>query len=367
MGADFTIEQDGKQCPVLDVTGDAFVIQDQGKEQRIPMSRGAAKIKITPALKMTESSAELNDVKTDRAYTAANDPDVAFQRSLVRSALLNSDAIKAIDQANAGVHTGDVGTAAGNAAAQKLGYVPVHAASDAENARAIARVSTARIMGGPGTTLHENQSLSRSEGSFDAMDVKFKVSAPRALVRPFVVFVAQYRPPGAKPGQIANWIYARALKPVGRTPTEVQVEQGGFPPGFELQEFQIHLYDQGEEIVTNLSPKRVDLTTGEARQYVLAEYIGSHKGATLPAAPAMGHLPEDFPQRLAKGDLREVVYVKVAADGRPLESFRDRACSQKFDDPYVNDVVARLFFKPALAEGRPVESVTALDLSKLVM
>ncbi len=366
MGADFTLEQNGKLYPVLDVTGDAFVIDADGKEQRIPMSRGAAKVKITPALKLTESSAELGQLKTERAYTAANDPEVAFQKSLMNAAQLNADSIAAANQVTAQTKQFDATSAAAAYAASKDSHAPQIPQSPTVGQQNAA-LSTARVLGGPGSVWHPNNAVEGAEGNYDAMDVSFELSAPRALGRPFLVFVAQYRPPGAKPGQVANWIYARALKPIGRTPTAVHVEQGGFPPGFELQELQIHLYDQGEEIATNVSSKRVALTSMEAQQFLLLDYVGSHKGATLPAVPAMGHLPADFPARLARGELKQVVYVKVAADGKPMESFRDRACSEKIDDPYVGDVVGRLFFKPALAGGKPVDSVAAVDLSKLVL
>src|ERR1035438_3233767 len=77
-------------------------------------------------------------------------------------------------------------------------------------------------------------------------------------------------------------------------PVAVHFYEEGFPPAFELQGFDVHLYNRGEEVATNVSPKRVELTRDEAFEYIKMEYISAHKGDTLAAVPVMGKLPADL-------------------------------------------------------------------------
>jgi hypothetical protein len=97
------------------------------------------------------------------------------------------------------------------------------------------------------------------------------------------------------------------------------------------------------------------------------EYVSSHKGATLPAEPAMGRLPAELPARLAQGQYKQAFYVKVSKDGIADEAYSDPACTRRIDDPYLETVVKRIRFKPALNSGKPVDGFATLNLSKLAI
>jgi len=182
-----------------------------------------------------------------------------------------------------------------------------------------------------------------------------------------VVVVAQYREPNKPPGALHSWIYARALEPIDSKPRKVRIVQGGFPQGFELEKFQVHLFEHGEELATNVADKRVPLTRDEAFQYVLIDYVSSHKGASLPATPAMGRLPADLRTRLDSGQLTQRFFVKVSKDGLPVETYVDESCSRKVDDPYLQSVIQDIRFKPALEKGRPIEGIALLRFCDLRM
>jgi hypothetical protein len=202
-----------------------------------------------------------------------------------------------------------------------------------------------------------------SQNSFDALAVTFEVSSAKPLDHAYAVISARYQD---RDGVAGNWIYAKALGPIGAALKKVKIEQGGFPAGFQLQDFQVHLYNGSEEIATNVSPKRVPLTPDEAFEFVVMDYVGSHKGATLPAVPAMGKLPPDLASRIAGGEFKQTFYVKVSKDGLANDVFRDRSCVSKVDDPYLLSVVESLRFKPALENGKPVDGVAALKLGQLM-
>ena len=69
--------------------------------------------------------------------------------------------------------------------------------------------------------------------------------------------------------------------------------------------------------------------------------------------------------RLAAGDYSKPVFVKVSKEGLSDGAFSDSACTQKIDDPYLQSVVRDIRFKPALADGKPVEGVAPVSLDRL--
>jgi hypothetical protein len=156
-----------------------------------------------------------------------------------------------------------------------------------------------------------------------------------------------------------------ALNPIGTNPLRVHLVEEGFSYDYEIVDFQLHIYDRGMEVATNMSASRVDLTRDEAFQYVKIEYIDKHRADTLPAVPAMGRIPAALPARLAAGDYNAPFFVKVSREGLGDEAFADSACTKKIDDPFLESVVRDIRFKPALAKGKAVPGVAEVNLTKL--
>ncbi len=366
LGADFAIEQDNVLYRVQDVVGGSFVIKVKGQDVLVPMDRGLQKFKVTPVLKLTESSAVVAKFTGERAYTLANDPAVQAQRAMAQSQMQYSDSLAQQHQVTAAFQSLTAQGAIIAATPKDTHSTDQTRALVTSINQSNAQLALQGIANGPGSNYNTSSSDS-TEGAFDAMNVAFELTADKALNEPFVVIIAQYRPPGGKPDQVGNWIYARALEPIGHKARKVSVEQGGFPPGFELVDLQVHLYNRGVEVATNIAPKRVALTREEAQQHVVDEYVASHPGVTLPAAPAMGKLPADVRTRLASGQLQQTYFIKVGRDGKVAAAFADEACTQKVDDPYLQSLVQNIRFKPALDNGNPVEAVAPLKISQLLI
>ena len=358
MGADIDIEQNRRFFRAQGMARNSFVISVGGRETLVPMDRGPVNMKVFQELKLTESSATVLDLKGERAYTPGNDPIRRMQRGLADSenSLAGSEAAKNL-----------YATRLQNFESQN--YAADHAQDGGRYRReldaALADAGTKynAAVAGPGTM----DLPANTEGQFDAMEVSFSVSSSRRLDRPYVVIVARYHEPDSRPGVYRNWIYAHALDPIGRETKPVRFLQGGFPPGFKIDDFQLHLYNRNEEIATTVAPRRVALTRDEAFQYLLIEYVSGHKGATLPAVPAMGKLPADLPQRLAGGEFNQTYFVKVSADGIAVETYLDESCTQKAENRYLESVVKNIRFNPALEKGHPVEGVARLKLGELTM
>jgi hypothetical protein len=366
MGANISVGQDGGLYPVRDISGGSWVIGVKGQPVVVSANKGPISMKITPLLKLTETSATIAGLKGERSYTFDNDPSVKLTRSLTRSADLNAGNHAATNQASAVSDGAQAAAAMGvNGAGANAGHVPATATtvqqvlSSTQSAAEVAASS-------PGSDLFFRDSNSGAPGDFDALDVAFEISSAKRLSAPYIVLITHFHDVASAAGTSGNLVYAKALEPIDAKPAKVKFEQAGFPFGFELLSLEIHLYDQGVEVATNAARKRTALTSDEAFDYVKATYIGAHRGETLPASPVMvAKLPADLHERLAAGKYADTIYVRVSRDGLADRAFADAACSKEIDDPYLESVVRSIRFKPALAEGRPVEGTASLNLGRL--
>ena len=399
MGADISVNLDKDLYPVRDVAGTSWVVDINGKDKVVSAKKGPLNLKITPTLKLTEGSATIVGFKKEAAYSYENDPSVLITRGLSQTAAMNVD-LQTI-QSNA-EHMADLETvnahglnALGGAAVlaasdnqfgqqallntAKVAPAMTHPGAPIPNSMAVptsgasysmpldmGTVTTAAAAAAASNTMSSNEPLGRlTTRGFDALDVEFEISSAKPIGNPYIVTMARIRTPGSKPGYVQNHIYARALDPIDSHLSHVHFTEEGFPYEYELVEFQVHIYNRGVEIATNLAKNRVELTREEAFEYVMMEYMSAHKGDTLPATPAMGRLPAELPTRIAAGMYTDTFFVKVSKDGIGREAFADRMCTKKLDDPFLAAVVKGLRFKPALASGSPVDGIASVNLTHL--
>lgn len=361
MGVDLAVERGSTFRKVRDVHAGAFILQVNGQPVSVPTRSDNLKLKIEHSLKLAEGEATLLDLKGDRAYTPSNDPTRKFMRSA--SMAMAADAQNDVGQKGVTVANDSL------AFAYLTGDAGIIAAAEDRLATSVDNLITDELasrssINNPGThamTLSEEL----AQEMFDAMAISFSISSPVPLEKPYVVIITRFREKDSKPGTAREWIYARALDAIESGPQFVQALQGGFPPGFILEKYHVHLFNEGREIATNVSPKRVELTAEEAFEYVKLQYVAAHKGATLPPTPAIARLPADMHSRLSGGQFNRTYYVKVGEDGTAGEAFLDADCSQKLDDPYVASLVQKIRFKPALENGKPVAGLAPLRLNKL--
>ena len=360
MGADVYVGTDKDVHAVRDVDGTSWVVDVNGKPEAI-RADGALTIKITSKLKLTAVSATVTGLKSERSYTPNNDPSAMLAKALVIAEDNYSGNQAAVNLANANVaHRMQVAsyingmTGGGGAAGTETAEVRAAKADAARQA----------VSAGADNELYGDRGV---PSGYDALDVTFEVSSERPLNNPYVVTVTRFHPSESDPGHLQTLIYAKALNPIDAHAQSVHLTEGGFPAGFGVQDFQVHLYNRGEEVATTVSARRVPLTRDEAFEYVRMEYLAAHKGETLQPTPAMGRLPSDLPKLLAEGKYRETYYVRVSRDGLGGEPFLDPSCTRRADDPYLQSVVRSIRFKPALENGTPVEGVAPLNLGQLAI
>jgi hypothetical protein len=368
MGADVAVSVSSGVYPVQDVSGSSWIVRMKGQPVKVMTKDTSFDLKITPGLRLTEVSASVSGLKAEPAYSPGHDPFAKFTQQTNQAA---SDAAESQFAANA------ANAQMANAVAYSSMHAPSGPGAGASSlttasqqqfmANATAQVAAANVSMGASPGYAVGPDTVFDTDRFDAMEVNFEVSAGRPLDHPYVVLIARYRDRSASEGAYHNWICAEALDPVGPKPTKVRILRGGLPVGFEMKDLQVHLYNGGLEVATNVAANRVALSRDDAFEYVKMDYLSSHPDATLPAAPAMGKLPADLPSRLAQGQFSEAIFVKVSKDGQAADAYLDEACSRRVDDPYVATVLRDLRFEPALRNGKPVDGVAKLNLGQLVL
>lgn len=352
-GANISVSVDKTIYPVRDVNGSSWVVDKDGQQRVVSASWGQIDLKIVPSMKLTEASAMIAGFKRAPSYTFANDPSVRMTRGLNEAANVNAGYQAAASQANA-INPLTVSTSA--AGGTHPGGSDIMAQDTAGDAGQSAEAGAAASV---------DLQAKQVAAGYDAMSVEFEISSPKPLEDPYIVTMTRFHPRGSEPGTVQSLVYAKALDPLGPTPTKVHFSEEGFPFDYEVIDFQLHLYNAGIEVATNIADKRTVMTPDQAFEYVKSSYIEAHKSDTMHAVPVMGELPPDLGSRIAAGGYADTIYVKVSKDGLADEAFADIACSKRIEDPYLESVVRSIRFKPALADGKPVDGVASLNLGRM--
>ena len=360
LGADLSIEHDGKLYPVRKVKGRSFVIEINGKEVRVPMTGGTVNTVLKESLKLTEASASVANLKYKQTYTPANDPDLDLQNSaMMNQAILDTGSPAPSNSAS--------GAQLQNGVSMKpnQGMGSQTAASNGVGASAISSLGQQIESGSNG--FNTNNSGGPAEGDFDAIDLSFEVSADHPLADPFMIVIVRYHDPKGKPDAAFNWIHADRLDPITDKLEMIHFIGAGLAKGYQIESVQVHVYDRGEEIATDVSPKRMALSRDQAFMYLTFDYVGSHKGATLPAVPAWQTLTEEARARIPEALVGQTVYVRVSKDGNAGESFLDADCTRKVENPGLGSLLQGIHFNPALENGTPVAGVAAFKIGQQPM
>ncbi len=372
MGADLAVVRDTRLHRVEDVVGSELKIKIGKKEFFVPTRNRPTNLKVNHGLKLSPFSVQLDGLQSGPAYTPANDPKHKFNResgaaggaAAVQDLAYGRMIDMNLQASQAGIAaSGQVGTAANAARAE----------AEAMQGRADQAMRDAAAMSGQMQYSNQYDTGAAADrmygelaqGNFDAMEVSFKISSPVELDDPHMVILFRFKERDAKPGDEGMLIHAKALEPIGPKPKYIRVRESGLPVGFRYVGCTVHIYNRGEEIATNESPKRVELSREEAQQYLVIEHIGANKGATVPAIAVQGTLPLPRRQQLTPTQLSRVCYAKVSDDGTLLGAYQDESCHQPLDDAAAVAALQEVFFKPALDQGKPVEGVARLTLGAI--
>ncbi len=350
LGADVSVVWKGKPRPVIDAHGNSFVIDVNGSRTTVPESSRDTQVRLESALKVDTWSATVSAVKSDLARSMDNNPHLASEAAAAQA----QDAAAMSDIAAANFRQMERMATIGRADATANPALT----AQLENARQMLDDSLSA------QATHRNapdsaRGMPSGINDHDALALSFDLAAPRALAKPYLVLAVRYQTPGNK-GQVA--VFTQALPRIDESPRRVRFFRGGFPRGFELERCEIHLYEAGREIPTNVSSRRLELTADEAFQYALVEHLAAPDERTQAPAPAREFWPADLSTQLSAENHNRFIHVRVNKDGLPAGAFHDEAGKLPVTDADVLAVLPTLRFLPALAKGKPVPGMCRINL-----
>jgi len=371
MGANLAVEHERRYLDILDVEGRNLLVTTG--EQTLEVRMDAKMVmQVTDALKLADTSVAVDGLKAERAYTPEADPFLKFAEAVsVSSALADrkdeNDAALNRAIASQGFAQAAVDGSTPETRAQAERTLQSAQQTVAEAQAAVATTET--FMRSDLFDVGAQSSRMASEAGqelFDAIRISFELVPARDLTRPFCAVIAWVRERDSRPGAIRKWIYLRPLEPIARGDArKVVIYRGGFPPGYLLERCDVHVFDQGSEVATNLSRKRVELSADDVQQYRIVEYIGANRGRTLPAALLSDVGPGGAGARLTPAQREPTYHLVVNKAGKVVAACLDDSGKELVRDPAVDAMLKALRFYPALRDGKPVETVIPFRIDRI--
>lgn len=188
----------------------------------------------------------------------------------------------------------------------------------------------------------------------NALKISATVASPVTITDAYLAFITRISSPDEG---FTDHVFFHHVGKLGTEPREIEFYQEGFPEGFHLKTIDIHIFKNGREIVSNVSPKQLSLNRAELHEYVALERVSMDRGKTVPAEPIWTLAP---PALLGSSDPHDFdfpVVVEVDDMGRVT------GWDAKIVLPStVETVLKDLVFKPALNAGEPVASQAEVSL-----
>ncbi|MDQ5979594.1 MAG: hypothetical protein QG602_2569 [Verrucomicrobiota bacterium] len=365
MGTELAVQQGKKFHRVEDVDGSEFVITVGGKPRFIRTRLQANNLKVDRELKLAPVSVQLDDLQGGPGYTPAADPRHKFNaRSGAASGAAAAEGL-------ADFNVKEIATTLEQVKNAPVPWKEREAQLETELSRQQGQLDVANYHAGTDysstPTMANALALELAEGNYDLVDISCKISSAVPLDDPYMVVLVEFSLRGGKPGQTSLLIHAKGLDLIGPEPKFVRIREGGMPVGFKYLRHEVHIYNRGKEVATSESSKRVELSAEEARQYLLIEHLAANKDATLPPQPVAGSLPTTVRQALNAEQLGRPCYAKISKEGLLLGVFADEGASLPLGDEGLVVAFEGAIFKPALAQGKPMNGVVRVRLADLAL
>ncbi len=356
VGVELFYPHDRDLCPVRRFDGfDSVLRLESGADV---LARRANGFKWKPTPKISAIAVHLEEVKPERTYSSAADPALGWMSRQMALTAYHDDMASNADRALARAHTAAAiadrqaltpgAPAPGQSGSEilrqaSLAHTQVHASIEPLNDLAF---YSAKIADDDEDTT-----------ACDALRIRFTASAPQPIADANVLAMVRIR---TKSEGYRDVSFQRPIGPLGPTPREFAIDQIGLPPGYEFVSAQLHVFNHGQEIATNLSERHLPLTAAEAREYLLLDHFAQNSGATIAARPAWSLAPDSL--RSAADPAAFDFNVEVDVDPAGQITALRPAANQILPDT-IRETVEQLPFLPALDAGEPVASTLTIRLA----
>lgn len=358
VGQDVSIVRKGKQLPVTGARKKALEVMLDGKLTIIPLSE-ARDLRIDRGVKLSPLSATLTNVRgvagTSRLQGTAEMEAISHSlgmqemtEDLRDKAMGDARTLAIMSQSSDGSASNS--EAANNAYSGFIDQLPSFQKS----------VDTSAQIGSDLAARHAGAGGLDDTGYI----VSFEAATPVALERCHVAVISEYTLPG-NTGLVLSTASLEPIGELGPVPRRISCEVRGFPAGAELKGYRVALYSEGQEIATNLSSRRTEVTRDEAVMFLVVDYIAKHPNETRPPAPILMVPRSAFVAQVGSAPLDQVIYARVGKDGRIIRLSTDAAGVSMLPST-LSPAIDKIAFVPALEKGKPVEGVAKLKLADLV-
>jgi len=361
VGTDLDVRQDGKFYHVVGASKNSLKIEKDHEVQDVQLAQGAD-IRISKGVKLSNLSATIDHMKTESIDRAA----ARAQYEAFRSSLVMEDrALEAEDRMHGALmFATNIAPPSEDAAKTNMGAALAREAILAAQSKAWDDYKTGvgafvSVPGAANTVLMQQLAENRST----EVELSFDVSSPEPLDHAYIVVVANYGSTDRE-GKAARQISARQFDHVGSRPLHVTMSHAASLNGLPFTKFDVGLFADGQEVATNLSEKRMPLTTDQAYQFFMIDYLTTHKGATLPPAPMLMTPRVNFRQQFDQAEANQPIYASVDKSGSLVALSVDQSGAGKVPAT-VASALRNVRFMPALNNGAPVDGHLKFTLADL--
>lgn len=355
VGVDLYVPTDSQMMQVRNIVGGTtLAVSDQGAPARLDRTNGF-RWKLVP--KVSNQGATISDFSFESTYSPGHDPQLAWMGRQVSLMGYQQDQMSQADRLRAGPLVAPTPTSVPSGQGGATGPSPEQIQSDLNQQLQGMTTEMDQLSDMTDPSFGAQEIRNREDATQpDAVRLEFRASAPTRLANAYCVALVRLRQPD---GNIEDTNFYQPIGELGPKPRKISLLQTGLPPGAELLDVKLHLFNSGKELATNLSQKRFDLTAAEARQYLLLDHTANHRGQTLPAQPVWELAPAALKAADRPGPFDQPVQVNIDPDGQ-LTGF---AVDSQIVTPEQREIIAQLVFLPALQDGQPVASTLTLNLA----
>lgn len=152
--------------------------------------------------------------------------------------------------------------------------------------------------------------------------------------------------------------FFKRIGALDQKPRRIQITKKGLTGDFKVRDVKLHVYRNGQELVTNQSSKQYALTREQVHEYLTLERVSTHRGQSLDPEPAWSLAPAELFATTKADAFDYPLTVHVDAQGRVTGIDPNRFVPEK-----VVNLVMELPFYPGLYEGQAVASIALVNLA----
>jgi hypothetical protein len=358
VGTDLAVKEGNQFYHVVGAKKGALQIEKNHRVTEVHLGQGAD-IRVSRGVKLSRLSAAIDNLRTESVDRAAARAQLEAMKASMMMEVVSADGA---DRLQGGIAVADQGTsinpdATFNPDATRAFIAQVRNGAQSAYSNGVAEFArTANL-----ASSHFSENLNASTSA--EVEVTFDVSSPEPINQAYIVVVATYGT-ASKTNEISRQISAQEFDHIDAQPRHVRMSHPAELNGLPFKKFDVGLFANGQEVATNLSEKRLPLTSDQAYQFFLIDHLSHHRNATMPPTPLLMTPRSEFRRQVEQAGTNQTIYANVDKSGNVLAVSADAAGTQRLS-PTVESALKNVRFLPALDNGTPVDGRTKVTLAQL--